>query len=135
MPNMAAITVKKFDGTTDVIYAALAASAGDKIPAVWRADAAFAAIPPGLRPRVQASTKSNGAQNQRIISVKGVFPETYTDTTTGRVQVAGQVVVSMDVTVPTGMSVVAAQEGVYQLMNLLASPLMKQCALDGYSPV
>lgn len=135
MPNMAAITVKKYDGTTDIVYAALAASAGDKIPAFWRADAAFTAIPPGMRPRLQVSAKSNAAQNQRIISAKMSYPETYTDSTTGRVLVANQVIGSADVTVPTNMSTTAMQEGVYQFCNLLAAAIIKQCCTDGFAPV
>lgn len=35
MPNMANITVKKADGTTDVVYTALTPSAGDKTSARW----------------------------------------------------------------------------------------------------
>jgi hypothetical protein len=38
MPTMASITVKKADGTTDIVYDALAASGGDNSPAAWRQD-------------------------------------------------------------------------------------------------
>lgn len=36
MPTLSNITVKKNDGTTDVIYTGVAPSAGDKSPAVLR---------------------------------------------------------------------------------------------------
>lgn len=50
MPTMANLTVKKYDGVTDIVYDALSASGGDGSPAVWRQDTgAVAALPVGLR--------------------------------------------------------------------------------------
>ena len=50
MPSMASITVKKYDGTTDIVFDALSASGGDNSPAVWRQDTgATAGLPVGLR--------------------------------------------------------------------------------------
>lgn len=39
MPQMANITVKKADGTTDVVYTALTPAGGDNSPARWSANA------------------------------------------------------------------------------------------------
>lgn len=36
MPTLANITIKKADGTTDVVYTAIAGAAGDNTPAMFR---------------------------------------------------------------------------------------------------
>lgn len=61
MPTMANITVKKFDGTTDIVFDALSGSGGDGSPAVWRQDTGAAAgLPVGLRKSFKLWTTWNG---------------------------------------------------------------------------
>ena len=63
MAQISDITVKKADGTTDVVYVAATPSAGDKSPAVWTQNA-FSGIQ-GFRPRFEVQTQDNGAGNVR----------------------------------------------------------------------
>lgn len=75
MPSMASITVKKFDGTTDIVYDALSASGGDSSPAVWRQDTGAAAgLPVGLRNLFKLLTKWNGPKTARQMTFEYVAP-------------------------------------------------------------
>lgn len=132
MPTMANITVKKADGTTDVIYVALAPSNGDQSPARWRLDAIGGA--PANRPvlTVGAKAASNGAT--RVVFGKFVFPETFTDTTTGITSVRSSASGSFEVRVPQHLAPAIISEFSAQFGNLVAASLMKSSYAEGYAP-
>lgn len=132
MPNMANITVKKADGTTDVIYVNQAPASGDSTPARWRVDAIGTV--PANRPvfTVMSKSASNGAT--RVVSGKLVFPEVYTDSTTGLISVRSSVSLSVDCRVPQILTDTTIAEAVAQFANLLKATLIQDSFKTGYAP-
>lgn len=72
MANIANITIKAANGTTDVVYAALAGSAGDSIPARWRVENTL--LPIGQRINLSAHTKPNGKGDARQVVLRHRYP-------------------------------------------------------------
>jgi hypothetical protein len=133
MPNMADITVKKADGTTDIVYVAQSPSAGDNQPAVWRATAAGAA--PAFQPELRLWTKSNGPKTARRVYVGFSYPQTATDSTTSVTSVINRALVNGDsAVIPNEFPSTLAAEFSAQYGNLLASTLVKACLASGFAP-
>lgn len=131
MPQMANITVKKNDGTTDVLYTAVVPSAGDKTPAIWRNLTVGTAA--SHRPDLRIQSRDNGTNSAR--RVEGVF--TYPTLVTGsdgKVNVADKLVLNVSAVVPKGMPDVDVNEAVSQSANLIASALLKDTMKSGYAP-
>lgn len=134
MPAMASITVKKFDGTTDIVYDALSASGGDGSPAVWRQDTGAAAgLPVGLRPILKLSSTWNGPKTARQMKYNFVMPYAVQDSTTTKYSATDRIVADGIITLPQAIPAANINE-VYQLLNLLAATLVKQSVAAGYSP-
>jgi hypothetical protein len=135
MPTMASITVKKFDGTTNIVYDALSGSGGDSSPAVWRQDTgATAGRPVGLRNIFKLLTKWNGPKTARQSTFEFVAPYAVQDSTTTLYSAKDRVVISGIATVPQGIPATEINEAVYQAFNLLTDTLIKQSAAAGYAP-
>lgn len=135
MPIMANLTVKKFDGTTDIIYDSLAASGGDGSPAVWRQDTgAPAALPTGLRNLFKFWTTWNGSKSARQAKFNFVAPYATLDTTTTKYSSTDRVVIEGIMSVPQAIPLANVNEAIYQACNLLAQNLIKQAAAAGYAP-
>lgn len=134
MPTMASVTVKKFDGVTDIIYDALSGSGGDGSPAVWRQDTgAPAALPVGLRKIFKLWTLWNGPKTARQAKFNYVAPFALLDTTTSAYAAKDRVVIDGIVTVPQNISAAEINEAVYQAFNVLAATLIKQSVAGGYA--
>lgn len=134
MPAMASITVKKFDGTTDIVYDALSASGGDGSPAVWRQDTGAAAgLPVGLRPILKLTSTWNGPKTARQMKFNFVMPYAVQDSTTTKYSATDRIVADGIIVMPQGIPAANLNE-VYQLLNLLAATLVKQAVAAGYSP-
>jgi len=135
MPSMANITVKKYDGTTDIVYDALSASGGDGSPAVWRQDTgATAAKPVGLRALFKLWTTWNGPKTARQMKFNFVSPYAVQDSTTTLYSAKDRVVFDGIVTIPQGIPANEINESIYQGLNLLASSLVKSSGSNGYAP-
>jgi hypothetical protein len=135
MPTMASMTVKKYDGTTDIIYDAVSASGGDGSPAVWRQDTgAAAALPVGLRNVFKFWTLWNGSKSARQSKFNFVSPYALQDSTTTKYSASDRVVIEGIMTVPQALPATAINEAIYQACNLLAQSLIKQSAAAGYAP-
>jgi len=136
MPTMASITVKKNDGTTDIIYDALTASGGEGIPAVWRQDTGnTAGLPVGLRSQFSLATKWNGPKTARQVKFDLSFPYAVQDSTTTLYSAKDRVVYSGIITIPQAIPSSSINEAVAQGLNLLAAALTKSSAQAGYAPV
>lgn len=136
MPSMASLTVKKYDGTTDIVYDALSASGGDGSPSVWRQDTGAAAgLPVGLRSVLKLWTLWNGPKTARQAKFNFVFPYAVQDSTTTLYSAKDRVVFDGIVTVPQGIPASEINEAVYQGLNALAATLVKQSVAAGYAPV
>lgn len=135
MPSMASITVKKNDGTTDIVFDALSAAAGDGSPAVWRQDTGnTAGLPVGLRSLFKLWTQWNGPKTARQMRFNLVFPYAVQDSTTTLYAAKDRVVFEGIVTVPQAIPATNINEAIAQGLNLLASSLVKSSGQSGYSP-
>jgi hypothetical protein len=135
MPAMASLTVKKADGTTDVVYDALTSAGGDGSQAVWRQDtAAAAALPVGLRAMLTMSTVNNGPRTARRSVLTFKRPYAVLNTTTGRYESSDVDVARLEFTTPNAIPAADTNEAVYQFLNLAAHILIKQAVAAGYSP-
>lgn len=135
MPSMASITVKKNDGTTDIVFDALTASGGEGIPAVWRQDTGnTAGLPVGLRASFVLASKWNGPKTARQMKFDLNFPYAVQDSTTTLYSAKDRVVYSGIITIPQAIPSSAINEAVAQGLNLLAAALTKSSAQAGYAP-
>lgn len=132
---MASITVKKFDGTTDIVYDAISASGGDTSPAIWRQDTGAAAgLPVGLRSIFKMFQAWNGPKTARVIRSMLRFPYAVQDSTTTLYSAKDSIAVDVTVTVPQSVPATQINEATYQAMNLCAALLVKQSLAAGYAP-
>jgi hypothetical protein len=131
MTAMAAITIKKDDGTTNVTYSVVTASGGDKSPAVWRNNS-FGGTP-GQRPELRLSAAPNGDNTGRKLTGSFTYPALYTDTSTGLTQVRNRANFQFTAFVPAEMPDADAAEFGAQIGNLLADALIEDCLTLGYS--
>lgn len=131
MPNMAAITVKKNDGTTDQVWTNVQASGGDKSPAIWRNQSVGPAA--SFMPEMRMTSRPNGDGTVR--RVEGTIDwkqyATGTDGVNRKVNVG---LLKFEAVVPQGMPATDLNEFASQSSNLVGSALFKQCLKDGFAP-
>lgn len=132
MPTMANITVKKDDGTTDIVYTAVQPSAGDKVPAIWRQEDTGVMV--GQRPVLKQVCSDNGPKTARKVHLEYARPFTYTDSVKNLPAVESIFLGSADFLVPNNMTAAAIAEGVSQFSNLLKDALIQACIKAGVSP-
>lgn len=130
MPQMANITVKKFDNVTDIVYTQQQPSAGDNQPAIWKNETVGTVL--AGRPTLTLVARSNGSAGARRLTASFLFPKVRTDVTNNTVVKGGA---SGDATflIPQDMTMTEIQEFSHQFTNLLASALIKSCLVTGYS--
>jgi hypothetical protein len=135
MPTMASITVKKADGTTDIVFDSISAAGGDTSPAVWRQDTGnTAGLPVGLRSMVKLTSKWNGPKSARQVAYEAVFPYAVLSNDTGLYSARDRVVATGIITMPQGIPATQLAEAAAQIPNLIASALFKSAFAAGYSP-
>jgi len=130
MPDMANVTVKKNDGTTDQIYTKVQSSAGDRSPAVWQNLSVGSAA--GHHPEFRVSSRANGTGSARRVDMTGVWKSLVTDAN-GKVSVADIMTFTASFGKPLGMPDVEVNEGASQLCNLMAATLTKDQVKSGYA--
>lgn len=131
MNSMADITVKKNDGSTDIVYVAQQPSAGDKSPAIWRADALGAAI--AFRPEYRLTAKDSPDGKSRLMTNTYRYPQIATDSTTTLVSVVKTASFNLQVNLPKEMTQADINEACAQYANLLDSTLIQACLKAGAS--
>lgn len=132
MTAAADITVKKADGTTDILWSVLAGSGGDSAPAIWRSNTAAGTI--GQRPTFQITSKWNGPKTARRVDIAGSFPSVYTNSSTGQTEVRGTIPFVASFGVPVNIATADLNEAAAQLCNLMASVMTKGAVSSGYAP-
>lgn len=132
MPQLANITVKKNDGTTDITYTGVVPSSGEKSPAIWRSMTVGTAA--AHQPEVRMVSRSNGTSTARRFDVHGQYPTLVTSPADGRVSVADRFVMDVSVVVPLNMSTTDVNEAVSQMCNLMAASLIKDSFKSGFAP-
>lgn len=132
MPTMANVTVKKADGTTDIVYTALTPSSGDKVAAQWRSETA--GLSAALRPTFEMQTQWNGPRTARRVLISGQYPHTVTDSTTSTTTVKARIPFSATFAIPAEIPDTAVAEAVSQLSNLMSNTLVRDSIKIGYAP-
>jgi hypothetical protein len=130
MPNMAAVTVKKNDGVTDITWATVQASGGDRSPAIWRNTSVGTA--PAFNPEMRMTSRPNADLTVRRVEVSFAWPQSVvgTDGVTRKVNTYG---FTGSAVVPQGMPDADRNEAASQFANLLAAALFKDCFKAGFS--
>lgn len=133
MPQLANLTVKKYDGTTDVVYTAVSPAGGDGLPAVFKNQTV--GTTPGQQPelRVSARGRSKKGVPFRTMNMSYKYPKAVSNTSTGELTLSDGVTVTVHVDVNQTMSGAEINEAVYQSLNLAANSSIKAAARDGYS--
>jgi hypothetical protein len=135
MPTMASITVKKYDGVTDIIYDQQAGSGGDESPAFWRQDTGqAAALPTAFRPTLKVWGRWNGPKTARVVKGTFTYPYAVQDTTTTLYSSKDKCIGNFDFLSPQGMPPSGINEAGYQFGNLMGSTLVKLTMVTGYAP-
>lgn len=129
---MANITVKKADGTTDIVYSALNPSSGDKVSALWRSETAGASG--SLRPTLDMQAQWNGPRTARRVTETFQYPFTVTDTTTGVTTVKARIPMTLTAVIPVEIPDATIAEAINQFMNLNKSTLIIDCFKIGFGP-
>lgn len=130
MPQLANITVKKADGTTDVVWTGVVPSSGDKSPAVWKSLTVGAT--PGVRPEFRVTSESNAQGTARRVKTSINWPSSVVDAN-GRPVVLDKCSGSSLFTVAQNMSDAEISEFAHQYANLIASALHKEMVKTGYA--
>lgn len=131
MANMANIVVKKANGTTDVTYTALTASAGDTVPARWRENSQASVV--GFRPTLTQVARANGNNNARVVTTR--FKYSVVRAVGGVDTVVGVIPLELSATVGTNFTEAEIDEAIAQGVNLFASTLIRQGMREGFAPV
>lgn len=130
MTTAADITIKKADGTTNIVWSLVAGSGGDKAPAVWKSNTATGT--PGQKPTFSVWTQPNTANTGRRVFMNVTFPEVYTDSNTSLTQVRTKGNLKVEAFLPGDMSV--GSEFAAQAMNLLHDALSVGTLSSGFAP-
>lgn len=130
MPSLANITVKKADGTTDVVYTAVQGAAGEN-PALFRNNTVGTTA--AERPTLLVKAASNGNNTARRVRVDFSWPIASQDAGGNKV-IAGRMTGEASVLVPQNQDLAVIKEQAYQFGNLLGSALVKACFDEGYAP-
>lgn len=129
MPQMANIVVKAANGTTDVTFTGIQPSAGDKVPAVWRDNAASTV--PNNRPTLAVSGQYNGPRTAR--RMKGQVKIPVLKTVNGQEVSEDAFVFEFNGVVLQKVADSVTQEAVHRACNLFASALFKQQLIEGFA--
>lgn len=130
MPQMANITVKKADGTTDVVFTSMTPSSGDGVAAQWRANGSGASA--AVRAVATCSSKFNGAKTARRVDLTFNYPQV--ETVGGVETVVNRLPFVLSVPIPLSATDAAISEAVAQATNFFASALIRDSLKAGYSP-
>lgn len=131
MPSIANVTVKKNDGTTDIIYTGVSPSSGDSSPAIWKSQTV--GVAPAHQPEFRLAARDGQGGVRRAMRSTYVYPQIATNSTTSLTSVVDKASASCDWVFPKGMNQTDINEFVSQYANLLVSTLVKDCVKQGYS--
>lgn len=131
MPTLANIVIKKADGTTDVTYTAIASSAGDGTPAIFRNNTVGTTL--AERPTLLIKSTSNGPRTARRVRVDFSWP-TVTSDAGGNKTITGRMSGDASVLIPQNQDASTIKEQAHQFGNLIAAALVKASFDEGYAP-
>lgn len=125
MPTIANITVKKNDGTTDVVYSLVEGRSGQN-PARWKAPALGAT--PVTQPELRIVSRKGSGRNASSGTVVAtyLYPYHVVNSTTGMTSVENRELFRLEYNGSEEIPQATRDEAVSQGMNLLASTHVKQ---------
>lgn len=129
MPQMANITVKAANGTTDVVYSQLTPSAGDSVPAKWRAEAVSTIV--AHRPRASLLSRDNAKKNGRVLDLRYAYP--VQRTINGDLTLIGIIPLELRGTIGDSFTQAEIDEAVMQGLNFAGAVLIRDCFKSGYA--
>lgn len=130
MANIANMTVKKADGTTDAIFTAVKGSNGIQ-PAEWRG-------PTGAAPAHKQVLRIKGSSNKAgtVQRLDGVFVHPQTATALdGSITVVNRAILAINGSFPQSMPQTEINECVHQALNLYAHIHVKTQFMEGFPAV
>lgn len=127
MPNMADVTIKKANGSTDITYSQKTPSAGDGGQALWRSDTVGTSA--AARPVATCVASWNGPRTARKVNQKFTYP-----VFDGTGAVVGQAIFEVNATIPVSMIDADVAEFAHQATNFNASALLKSVYQTGFAP-
>jgi hypothetical protein len=133
MTTAADLTVKKYDGTTNIVWSLLVASGGDKAPAVWRSNTANTGTT-GQKPTFSMSSRWNAQKTVRRVDVSCSFPSVYTNSSTGQTEVRSVMNFTGSYALPQNITSTDVQEFVAQLNGLLLNSNSVVSIVSGFAP-
>ena len=131
MPTIANITIKKSDGTTDVVYTAIQGSAGPSVPAMFRNNTIGTTV--AERPTLLIKASDNGNKTSRRVRLDFSWPLVVTDSG-GNKRVNGRMAGEASVVIPQNQDAAVIKEQAYQFANLIGCALVKASFDEGYAP-
>jgi len=126
------LTIKKNDGTTDIVWSLMAASGGDKSPAVWRSTTATGTA--GQQPFMSMQSRDNGDKTARRTDMTFVYPSVYTDAASGLTKVRSKSIITVSAVLPLDTASADVLEQAAQFAHLLGTSLLIGSLQAGYSP-
>lgn len=129
MPQIANVTVKKADGTTDIVYTADVPSAGDSSPAQWTSRSASTSR--AYRPVVRMVASLNGPRTARRMTITGKYP--IVRVVSGVDTLIATIPCEFSVVVPLLVTDAEASEATRQFENFLSHTLVRSCIEETYS--
>lgn len=132
MTAAANITIKKNDGTTDIVWSLLAASGGDKSPAIWRSTTAAGTA--GQQPTMTVQSRDNGDKTARRTDMTFVFPSVYTDSASSLSKVRSKAIIQVSAVLPLDMTSADILEQGAQFAHLINAALVVGTLQTGYAP-
>jgi len=125
------ITVKNQAGV-NVDLTGISPSSGDANPAVYRYE--VLSLPIALRPTFKVSATDNGPKTARKVRMSGVWPVSYTDTSTGLKGVQANIPFDCSFTLPTNVDSATIKDATVIQTNYMASAIIQAALLSGYAP-
>lgn len=131
MPTLANLTVKKYDGTTDVVYVPVGAASSDGVFAEYQNTAGFPI--PATRPSFKVAARNNGKGTARRINCVFRWPLFNIDPN-GKVAISGSVPGEFSIVLPQDVDPLIIREAHQQFSKLIASTLMRDTMDQGQAP-
>lgn len=129
MPQINNVTVKKADGTTDIVYTAAVPSAGDSSPAEWTSKTASTSR--AWRPAIRMVSAYNGPKTARRMTVTGKYP--VIRTVGGADTLVATIPLEFSVVLPMVITDAEASEATRQFENFLSNTLIRECIEQAYA--
>lgn len=135
MPTMANITVKKYDGTTDVVHTMVQPAGGPGVPAIWKNQTVGTSV--GQQPELRCSSKESKSAGITFSDVRMSYkyPRSVSNPTTGDITTSEGFAATVSVRASQVLATADLNEAAAQFGNLCASALIKAVMQAGRAPI